>query len=366
MDLAFRSSRYLLQLGFVALVFALGACGSGGGGPTAPDLVASASIGGVVDSGSAGSGSNSPLTGVTVSVQGTNLAVTTDGQGRFSLAGVPAGDRMLSFEQSGQIAELLIAGVKPGEHIQLVVALAGSSVEIQSIDRGGPGTGQPAVALEKSTNGKDADTAPGPSIPVGDPVAWEYVVSNIGNVELTDIEVTDDQGVPVICPATALRAGGSMTCTGTGSALEGQYANLGTVRAADADGTPVRDEDPSHYFGEASGGGDFTVQIQPDTWNTNWIGSSGTVSAKIQGGDLIAIDVSSIVLFEGDPLAAVAPVGVPGITGNHLRARFAKSAAFMMLADPQTGETRFVTVRFVAAGALVDLPAEIRIVGPAL
>ena len=94
--------------------------------------------------------------------------------------------------------------------------------------------------------------------------------------------------------------------------------------------------------------------------------NSGTVSAKIQGGDLTAIDPTSIVLFESDPAAAVVPVGVPGITGNHLRARFAKSEAFLMLADPQSGETRSVAVRFVAAGALVDLPAEIQIVGPPL
>jgi hypothetical protein len=439
--------------------------------------VASASIDGVVDSGSSGSGSNKPLTGVTVRVQGTGLVATTNDQGRFSLSGVPVGDRMLSFEQSGQSADLFIAGVKPGEHIQLVVALDGSTLEVESMDRGGGVTGQPGVALQKFTNGEDADQAPGPSIPVGESVAWEYFVRNTGEVELTDVGVTDDQGVTVVCPATTLPAGESMTCTGRGTAVEGQYANMGTVTATDpeggrptasdpshyfgttggaaidlekatngedadkapgptipvgapvvwdyvvrntgpldlfdvlvtddqkvlvscptstllvgesmtctasgvavegqyanlgtaiatdVDGNPVQDEDMSHYFGEASGGDDYTVQIQPDNWNTNWIGSSGTVSAKIQGGDLTAIDPTSILLFESDPAVAVAPVGVPGITGNHLRARFPKSEAFLMLADPQTGETRTVIVSFLSAGAVVDLPVEIRIVGPAL
>jgi uncharacterized repeat protein (TIGR01451 family) len=107
----------------------------------------------------------------------------------------------------------------------------------------------PSVVMEKSTNGDDADVAPGPLVPVGDAVSWTYLVMNTGNVDLTGISVTDDQGVTVTCPTDALIAGDSMTCTGSGTATAGQYANLATVTATPPVGTDVSDTDASHYFG---------------------------------------------------------------------------------------------------------------------
>ena len=56
------------------------------------------------------------------------------------------------------------------------------------------------VAIEKFTNGVDADTPPGPNIAVGDPVLWTYEVTNIGNFIVTGLTVTDSQGVVVTCP----------------------------------------------------------------------------------------------------------------------------------------------------------------------
>ena len=106
----------------------------------------------------------------------------------------------------------------------------------------------PSIDIEKSTNGEDADEPTGPEIPAGDPVTWEYVVTNTGNVDLTDIEVADDQ-LGLICTIGFLAAGDSATCTAEGIAGEGQYANLGTATGTYGD-TTVSDEDPSHYFGD--------------------------------------------------------------------------------------------------------------------
>ena len=105
----------------------------------------------------------------------------------------------------------------------------------------------------KRTNGENANQAPGPSIPVGDPVEWTYKVINVGNVPMENLVVTDDQGVDVDCGGvTMLPPGGSVTCTGSGVATPGQYMNIGTATANPPGGGTVTESDPSHYFGEAS------------------------------------------------------------------------------------------------------------------
>src|SRR5262249_41935565 len=78
--------------------------------------------------------------------------------------------------------------------------------------------------------------------------------------------------------------------------------------------------------GHGKPGGDLTLAVQPDVWNTNWSHSSGTVSAMITGSDLDKIDLSSIVLVGksgGTPVAAQRAQ----LDGNHVRAFFLQSAA---------------------------------------
>lgn len=88
----------------------------------------------------------------------------------------------------------------------------------------------PSLSLVKLTNGLDVSGPPGPSIPVGAPVTWQYVVTNTGPRSL-GFAVTDDQGVQVSCPTSFLMPGHMVVCTASGTAQAGQYKNVGTVKA---------------------------------------------------------------------------------------------------------------------------------------
>ncbi len=105
----------------------------------------------------------------------------------------------------------------------------------------------PSIDIEKATNGDDADTGTGPIVAVGSTVTWTYVVTNSGNVPLTDVYVTDDVTGPVAGPIT-LNVGESETFTVTGTAQVGQYSNVATANGT-YQGQEVEDTDPSHYFG---------------------------------------------------------------------------------------------------------------------
>ena len=106
----------------------------------------------------------------------------------------------------------------------------------------------PAIDIEKSTNGADADTPTGPILDMSDSVTWEYVITNTGVNPLSNIVVNDDKIGPITLPQTTLEPGASMSATELSTVTAyGQYANLATV-VGDFVGIPVTDNDPSHYL----------------------------------------------------------------------------------------------------------------------
>ena len=285
-------SRAVLGILAVACAAAVVACG-GASAPTAPSPSggAGATIAGNV---------MSPPAGLTVAVAGTNLSTPVESSGDFQLSSVPSGNVQLRFTSSSVSATAQIANVGQEELIQIQVQMNGATAtivnEVRSAkvvlchrtesgtyhsidvsvnaeqthrDHGDGKVGDPvpgrtnmvfgqdcqpsgaSIQIKKSTNGEDADEAPGPRITIGSPITWRYVVTNDGTVNLTNVSVTDDRGVAVNCGGqTTLAAGQSMTCTGTGVATAGQYRNVGSATAASTLG-PVTDSDPSHYLGVA-------------------------------------------------------------------------------------------------------------------
>ena len=130
----------------------------------------------------------------------------------------------------------------------------------------------PGITIEKATNGVDADAEPGPTLEVGDAITWTYVVTNNSSVILSPVTVTDDQGVVVTCPTTALGPAGSpagldtMTCIGTGTVTAGAYVNVGTATGTTPTGSNITDTDPSHYTGVAPA---VSIVIEKSTDDAN-------------------------------------------------------------------------------------------------
>ncbi|MEM9273463.1 MAG: hypothetical protein AAGA80_10945, partial [Cyanobacteria bacterium P01_F01_bin.143] len=113
---------------------------------------------------------------------------------------------------------------------------------------------EPEIEIDKVTNGDD-----GLNIPLGDAITWTYTVTNTGNVEIENVVLEDDQLGIIPGPDSGddnndgiLQTTETWIYTATGTAIAGQYDNIGTV-TGDSDGIPVEAEDPSSYFGTAPG-----------------------------------------------------------------------------------------------------------------
>jgi hypothetical protein len=285
-----------------------------------PSIETGATIAGVVQGSGGGAATIAPsssstleASGLKITVVGTNLSAVADQSGRFQIAGVPTGDVQLQFGDAVS-STVMLPNVGEFEQIEIRVSVGNGSASVISEVRssgktrlchrsdgvsyhlievsvsaepahrahGDGAVGDPVPAdptkvfdaacslvgplaqidIEKLTNGRSADAAPGPSLSVGSPVTWQYVVRNTGTIDLTAVVVSDNKNVVVDCGGrTMLPAGQSMTCTGTGTAVLGQYENIGTVTAQSVTG-PVTDSDASHYLGVAAVQETPTLKVQ--------------------------------------------------------------------------------------------------------
>jgi hypothetical protein len=139
------------------------------------------------------------------------------------------------------------------------------------------------IHVEKLTHGVDADDPnadPVPEISPGDTVTWEYIVTNIGTVPLSNVNVEDDQlasigvtptyvsgdtnnnGLLDLTETWIYRATGvadnlssdnwPVTQCGPGGSTQPTYGNMGTVTGQFSQ-TVVMDDDSSHYCNRLTG-----------------------------------------------------------------------------------------------------------------
>lgn len=113
--------------------------------------------------------------------------------------------------------------------------------------------GNPSIDIEKLVspdNGMtyfDADTAPGPAVVQGTNPKFKYIVTNTGDVTLTNIEVTDNV-FGTIGTIASLVAGESQEIIFSSTWQSGQHTNTGTVTGEYFSMT-VTDSDDTNYYG---------------------------------------------------------------------------------------------------------------------
>ena len=111
------------------------------------------------------------------------------------------------------------------------------------------------ITLEKQSGGvTDLD---GNGTDAGDELAYAFLVTNTGNVTLTDVTVVDPLVGPVDCPTTPIGPGESVTCTATYVLTQSDIDAGEVVNTADDDGHAPDGRHPAerHRLADHAGGG---------------------------------------------------------------------------------------------------------------
>lgn len=245
--------------------------------------------------------------GSTVATQTTR---TEPAPGAYRFTGLAPGEYAVAFSGLPGGARFTIQGSLAGDGTDSdadadtgrTASLTLSAGEVDDTIDAGLWLPAPALSLEKRAQGDDADAAPGPSVPVGAPVGFDYLVTNTGNEPLEALVVTDDQGVNVTCPATTVAIGDTVACAGTDDAVPGPYTNVGTATATAAEsGTPVTATDAAHYTGVA-GGLDLELSVQGEDADT------AAAAPDVRLGATVTYDVT-VENTGSEPLEALAVDG---------------------------------------------------------
>ena len=305
-------------------------------------------------------------------------AIDCDGTGSNVIPGPLAPDGTFTcvatgVAEPGQYANLgTVTGVGPVTTDAAGTEVAG--VEVTDEDPSHYFGAAPQVDIEKATNNDDADDAPGVQTSEGAPVTWTYVVTNTGNVPLTAVTVTDDMvgTAEIDCDGTGgnviagpLAPAEDFTCVATGTAIAGQYANLGTVTGTapettdengdPVDGAEVTDDDPSHYFGDFA-----AVDIEKST-NTEDADEPTGPFVALDGAvrwTYIVVNTGTVDLYEvtvTDDMVDAAAIDCDGTGENVIAGPLAPEASITCVATGTAIAGQYANLGAVT-GIAPDLP----------
>ncbi|MCE8556437.1 calcium-binding protein [Ruegeria pomeroyi] len=201
------------------------------------------------------------------------------------------------------------------------------------------------------TAAEDANAPSGPELTAGDAVVWTYLVGNEGGGALAIASLIDDAGTPddISDDFSPVYVSGDANNNGlldtdetwlysaVGIATLGDYVNVATVTASDADGTQVSDSDLARYHGSPPPGTpEITLEKAVnaiDPLNPTKAEDADTIPVKVRAGQDVtwtyllsntgdvAVTVVAITDDAGTPTDTFddfAPIYVSGDDGNGL------------------------------------------------
>ena len=172
-------------------------------------------------------------------------------------------------------------------------------------------------------------------VSLGDSLAYSFTVTNIGNINVDNITITDPLLAGVICPATTLVPAESMTCEGStthtvveADVVAGEVVNTATVvgvalvdgiaQNVTASATARTAIAPSPEDGPGDGGGESEIPAPengsgPEAGNSGQGSSTGALAST--GGDVPWLPLGLAVLF-------IAAAGIIAVLRREARATY--------------------------------------------
>ena len=152
---------------------------------------------------------------------------------------------------------------------------------------------QPAIDLEKlvsvdnQSTWQDADTPTGPQTSAGSAVYFRFVTTNVGNVPLTGVTVSDNLFTLANCnPPSPLAPGQSYTCFyGPIPAQPGQHSNTATATGF-YNSQRLTDSDPAHYFASGQPAIDIEKFVSVDN-QTTWQDADSAPGPQTSAGSAV-------------------------------------------------------------------------------
>ncbi|SFT92709.1 conserved repeat domain-containing protein/gliding motility-associated C-terminal domain-containing protein, partial [Algoriphagus locisalis] len=167
--------------------------------------------------------------------------------------------------------------------------------------------GEPGIEIQKTATPLTYDEA-------GETISYEIIVSNVGNLELYEVEITDPQVIDMPITLATLSVGESATYTLSRDVTQddvnnGFFRNIASVTAHDIDDTEVSDTDDAIVVARRSAGLEITKSASPNLFDE--AGDVITYTLTLTNtGNVTLTDVHVVDPLTG--LDAVVPTLEPG------------------------------------------------------